>query len=65
MPKTEIQKRVDALIKKHGQLRAAARAIGLDASYLCRLKNGQAGKRLPESTLQKLGLKRTETLKLL
>lgn len=65
MAKTEIQKRVEGLVKTHGSLRAVAAVLSLDYSYLCRLKNGQAGKRLPESTLQKLGLKRTETLKLL
>lgn len=65
MAKTEIQKRVEVLVEKHGSLRAVSAVLGLDYSYLCRLKNGQAGKRLPDATLQKLGLKRVESLKLL
>lgn len=51
---------VAALIEKHGGVRAAARATGIDAAYLCRLRDGE--KTEPsEMTLKELGLKREVT----
>ena len=58
MPKTDLQKRIDALIKEHGGVRKAARAVDIDPSYLQRLQRGvSAG--APE-TLRKLGMRRIE-----
>lgn len=48
---------IDKLAKKHGSLRAAARAAGLDAGYLSRLRSGD--KEQPsDRTLEALGLER-------
>lgn len=49
--------RIDALIGKHGSMRAAARVLKIDHAYLWKLRNGQKDnpcKRL----LKALGLKR-------
>ena len=46
---------IDSLIKRHGGLRAAARAIQMDASYLSRLRSGKQRRPSP-LTLKKLGL---------
>jgi hypothetical protein len=52
-----IETRVAELIEKHGGLRIAARAIGINYTYLSRLGKGQ--KTEPTDTvLKKLGLKR-------
>jgi hypothetical protein len=52
-----IERAVKRLIKLHGGLRKAARATGIDAPYLCRLRQGV--KRNPsDEVLQKLGLAR-------
>lgn len=57
-PKTELQQHIDELIAKHGGLRAAARATGIDVGYLWRIRVGE--KRNPqEKTLKKLGLERS------
>lgn len=63
MPKkTDLQKHIDRLVAKHGGLRAAARACDVDPAYLCRLRQG--AKLGPTSkTLEKLGLKRVESLR--
>lgn len=59
MPKSDLQKRIDELIKEHGGLRAAARAVDIDPSYLQRLQRGYTtGAR--EKTLKKLGLQRVD-----
>lgn len=51
---------VDALIAKHGGLRAAARAIQINYAYLSRLRSGE--KTNPTAaTLRKLGLKKVVT----
>ena len=48
---------IDKLTKKHGSLRAAARAAGLDAGYLSRLRSGD--KEQPsDAVLAALGLER-------
>lgn len=53
---TKIQKSVQRLVDRHGSLRAAAKATGLSAGYLSRLRSGQ--KTNPTiSTLALLGLK--------
>lgn len=57
MPKSDLQKRIDELIKAKG-VRGAARAVGIDASYLLRMRDGKSCG-APE-TLKKLGL-RAET----
>lgn len=59
--KSDLQQHIDLLVTEHGGLRAAARALGLDPAYLCRLRKGL--KRNPhEKTLKKLGLQRQERL---
>ena len=53
----ELARCIDKLATKHGGLRAAARAAGLDAGYLSRLRSGQ--KEQPsEQVLAALGLER-------
>jgi hypothetical protein len=49
---------VDTLIQRHGSLRAAAKAIGVDHAYLWRLERG-IKTRPSDEVLQKLGLKRS------
>ena len=53
MPKSDLQKRIDELIRLKG-VRGAARAVGIDASYLLRMRDGKSAGS-PE-TLKKLGL---------
>ena len=48
---------VNELVKKHGSLSAAGRAVKLAAPVLCRIRSGQAG-RLSDKTLAKLKLRR-------
>lgn len=49
--------RIAELVAQHGSLRAAARAVKMDAGYLSRLQNGS--KREPsDAVLKKLGLRR-------
>ena len=49
--------RIDELVAQHGGLRAAARVLQMDPSYLLRLHSGE--KTNPhESTLRRLGLRR-------
>jgi len=55
-----IQKAVEALIAKHGGLRAAARATRLDHGYLCRLRKGHKDNP-SRSVLAALGLQREVT----
>lgn len=51
---------IDALVAKHGGLRAAARAIQINYAYLSRLRSGE--KTNPTAaTLRKLGLKKVVT----
>lgn len=52
-----VVQRIEALEKKHGSLRAAANACGIDPGYLCRLKNSE--KMNPsDEVLSALGLER-------
>lgn len=52
-----IIERIEALEKKHGGLRAAARVLGIDPGYLFRLKNSE--KMNPsDEVLKALGLER-------
>lgn len=55
-----IQQAAEALIKKHKGLRAAARATGLDAGYLSRLRSGLKAEP-GEEVLSILGLDRHVT----
>jgi hypothetical protein len=57
---TRLQRAVRALIKTHGGVRAAARATGLDAGYLSRLRNGSQ-KNPSEAVLLILGITRRVT----
>lgn len=51
-----LQQRVGELIAQHGTLRAAARAIQVEVSYLSRLERGE--KQNPsELTLRRMGLR--------
>ena len=51
-----LQQRVSELAEQHGSLRAAARAIGLDPGYLCRLGSGEKA-RPSKPILRKMGLR--------
>ena len=53
---SEIQKAAARLIKRHGGIRPAARASGIDPGYLYRLRHGQKTCPGPE-TLAALGLR--------
>lgn len=58
MPKSDLQKRIDELIKEHGGVRKAARAVDIDPSYLQRMQRGvSAG---APKTLKKLGMRLIE-----
>jgi hypothetical protein len=55
---TKLQRATRALIDRHGGLRAAAKATGLDPGYLSHLRHGK--KSNPgEDVLRILGLKRS------
>jgi transcriptional regulator with XRE-family HTH domain len=55
-----LQQRVKQLIAEHGTLRAAARAVSVDVSYLSRLEHGE--KFNPsEDILARMGLVRVVT----
>ncbi len=56
----EISKRIEQLQKQHGGLRAAARAVGMSASYMIRLRDGEKFEPGARS-LRKLGLKNEVT----
>lgn len=49
--------RINELAKSHGSLRAAARVLGVDAGYLCRLRDGKKLKP-SDRLLRKLKLRR-------
>ena len=48
-----LARHIESLIEKHGGLRAAARALRVDPSYLSRIKDGAKPSR---GALQKLGV---------
>ena len=54
-----LNKAIEARIKQHAGLRAAARALQIDAAYLCRVKHGEKGP--SDKLLRKLGLRRVVT----
>jgi hypothetical protein len=57
-----IAQKINELVKRYGSLRAAARVLGYDVSYLTRLRNGE--KTNPDKKiLKKLGLKRIISFK--
>jgi hypothetical protein len=49
--------RVDELVREHGSLRAAARAVKIDHGYLQRLRDGEK-KNPGRLTLRRLGLRK-------
>lgn len=52
-----LKQRAEELVEQHGGVRRAARAIGLDAAYFIRLRDG--GKKEPSAwVLRKMGLER-------
>lgn len=55
-----IRQRIDELVIQHHGLRCAARAVGLQPSYLSRLRHGHQSNPSPEA-LKKLGLSRRIT----
>ena len=57
-----LQERVRELEQQHGGLRAAARAIQIEPSYLCRLGTGEKAQP-SEAILRRLGLRRVVTYK--
>jgi transcriptional regulator with XRE-family HTH domain len=54
---TELSEIVRWRIVEHGGLRAAARALGMSAPYLMRLRDGEKTNPTPE-TLRKLGARK-------
>lgn len=52
---TVLAEKIEVLISEHGGLRKAAKAIGMDFSYLSHLRNGHKTNPSAE-TLHKLGL---------
>jgi hypothetical protein len=64
MPKTDLQRHIEKLVKQYGSWRAAAKACGVDLGYLWKMHRGE--KRNPtDKTLEKLGLRRVEKLQVL
>lgn len=57
MTTTTLKERVETLVHKYGSLRAAQEVIGIDAAYLCRLRNGEKANP-SKGFLVKLGLKK-------
>ena len=55
-----LSERIDQLCIQHGSLRAAARVIGIDHTYLFRLYTGSKREPSPK-VLKKLGLRRVVT----
>lgn len=55
-----LQQRVKQLIREHGTLRAAARAIHIDVGYLSRLEHGEKSNP-SEDILDRLGLTKVVT----
>jgi hypothetical protein len=55
--------RVIQLVEKHGSLRAAARAIEVDAGYLSRLGSGEKESPSPD-VLRRMGLRQVVTYEL-
>ena len=52
-------RRIQALVSRHGSLRAAARVLAIDHAYLWRLQQGV--KSSGDDVLRKLGLRRVIT----
>jgi hypothetical protein len=55
-----LKQRIDELVNKYGSLRAVQDVIGIDAAYLCRLKNGEKINPSKEYLI-KLGIKKVIT----
>lgn len=61
----DIKTAVKAIVTKHGGVRPAARAIGINYAYLSRLQTGEKANPTP-AVLRKLGLRKVvsyETIK--
>jgi len=52
-----VQAAIEKQVSRHGGLRAAARAMEIAPSYLCRLRTGEKAQP-DDSILRKLGLRR-------
>lgn len=52
-----LKQRIVELVKQHGSLRAAARVLGVDAGYLCRLRDGEKANPSP-ALLRKMKLRK-------
>lgn len=61
---TKLQATVDALIKRHGSLRKAGTATGINYAYLQRLHKGIKANPRPE-VLAKLGLEKRSSYRVL
>lgn len=59
----QIKTRIDQLVHKHGTLRGAARATGVDVGYLSRLRKGSKAQPSDE-VLERLGLQRVVSYRL-
>lgn len=55
-----LKQRVKELIQQHGTLRAAARAIQIDVSYLSRIEHGEKDNP-SDLTLRRMGLREVTT----
>lgn len=58
-----LQKHMNSLIKKHGGIRPAARALGISPTYILRLRSGERSATPSPEMLEKLGLVATTTFK--
>lgn len=54
---------IEGVVKKHGGVRAVARAAGLDAGYISRLRRGEKDEP-SDAVLEALGLERVVTYKM-
>jgi hypothetical protein len=59
--KTPLQRRLEAFIKEHNGVQAAAAALGVNRTYLWKLRHGRHTTP-SDKLLEKLGFKRVEKL---
>jgi hypothetical protein len=52
----KVKQQIERLVKQHGTLSAAAKAVGLQVSYMCLLRKGK--RVCKDAALRKLGLER-------
>lgn len=60
---TNLQRAVARLVKQHGGLRLAAKAIKVDVAYLSRLRSGEKGNP-GDDVMRKLGLEKAVTFRI-